>query len=47
MDKVMGLWLLMLDSFRVDIINKVQEKIIDAVKANKEQRAAVFAKGIW
>ena len=36
MEKVMGLWLLLLDSFGVGVISKVQEKIFDAVKANKD-----------
>lgn len=36
MEKVMGLWLLLLDSFGIDVIGKVQEKITDALKANKD-----------
>ena len=47
MEKVMGLWLLLLDSFGFEVIGKVQDKISDALKANKDQRVSLFAKGIW
>ena len=46
-EKIMALWLLMLDSFGFDVIPKVLERIADVQKAGKDQRAALFAKGVW
>ena len=36
MEKIMGLWLLMLDSFGFELMPKVQERIADALKAGKD-----------
>lgn len=47
LEKTMGLWLLMLDSFGFDLIPKVHDRIAEALKAKKDQQAAQFAKGVW
>lgn len=47
MEKIMGLWLLMLDSFGFDLMPKVHERIAEALKAKKGEQSALFAKGIW